>query len=172
MSKELLLSLLDTPDRYDMFIDIGSSDGYYATGFLVCGRFRQAYCFEISPVGQAVIAENAELNGVRDRVDILGGADETFLQKLFDRNVDLSRSVVLCDIEGAEFDLFTPALLEVLKQSIVFIELHPFNRSDRNFCCDRLRESASFFFKLTELTTTDRNLAPFKELDDFCDSDR
>ncbi|MRG43452.1 hypothetical protein, partial [Klebsiella oxytoca] len=43
--------------------------------------------------------------------------------------LDLRRAVVLCDIEGAEFDLFTDALLERLASAFVVIESHDFDRA-------------------------------------------
>ena len=59
------------------------------------------------------------MNGVAHRVNISRRFSERSLP-----TVDLSGALVLCDIEGAEADLFTPTLVKRLLASTVVIEVH------------------------------------------------
>jgi hypothetical protein len=104
------------------FVDIGAADGYYAVGCLRNGRFRTADCFEVTSAGQNSIARNAKLNQVDDKLRIFGVADKTLPSLL--EGTDWSDTVVLCDIEGGEFDLFNDSCLSSLKGAMILIEIH------------------------------------------------
>jgi hypothetical protein len=75
--KEVLDALSSRPETHKTLIDLGAADGYYGVGSLVNGLFDTSYCYEISEVGQKIIAANARRNGVADRVTVLGIADES-----------------------------------------------------------------------------------------------
>ncbi len=104
------------------FVDIGAADGYYAIGGLLNGRFRTADCFELTEAGRETILRNAERNGVSDRLRVFGVADQTLPEVLADRN--WSDTVVLCDIEGAEFDLLDTSCLSAMKGAMIIVEIH------------------------------------------------
>ena len=111
--------------RGRMLVDIGAADGFFAVGALVGNLFDRVTAFEISDRGRAALTAVARLNGVENRIDIQAEADAAALARVVGANPD---AVVLCDIEGAEFDLFDDALLATLAGCSVIIELHgPFD---------------------------------------------
>ncbi|MEL0080331.1 MAG: hypothetical protein VW774_12845 [Rhodospirillales bacterium] len=104
------------------FVDIGAADGYYAVGCLRNGRFKTADCFEVTSAGRKTIARNAKLNQVDNRLRVFGVADKTLPSLLRDTN--WSNTILLCDIEGGEFDLFDDNCLSELKGAMILIEIH------------------------------------------------
>lgn len=107
--------------KYKHFIDIGAADGYFAVGLLQAKLFETCTCFEISMKGREVIASNAKLNGVSDQIEILQEGNCETIKAVISK---FGPSAVLCDIEGAEFDLFDETLLQALSDSTVIMELH------------------------------------------------
>jgi len=168
--QEILTSLANLPPQYKTFIDLGAAEGYYGVGVLVNNLFQRSYCFEQSPKGRKIIASSAEMNRVSERVSIHGIADRNFynLIPLEAR----SGSVLLVDIEGGEFDLFDQELFGAFKDSTIFIELHQWIVGDGDNKLAKLRDDASKYFEITEITTTSRDLSVFSELKHFSDTDR
>ena len=95
------------------FIDIGAADGFYTTGMLVSGLAHRAICYELSDFGRAAIEENWRNNGAPGELEIYGEATESSIGSL--KPEDLVNSLVLVDIEGAEFCVFTDSVFAVLK---------------------------------------------------------
>ena len=169
--KEVSISLQNIPDRYKILIDLGSADGYYGIGTLVNGMFEKSYCYEMNVVSQKIMKKNAELNNVASRVLIRGLADKYFYKDF--KNDEIDQSILLVDIEGAEFDLFDKNLFEKFSKSIIFIELHPwiFKNNGREEI-QKLENNAREYFTIEKITTTSRDLSEFEELKKWSDTDR
>ena len=166
--KELLDYIFSIPEEYRYLIDLGAADGYYATGMLNSGRIDQAFCFEISQYAKDIIIENARLNGVEDRLEVYGdafGFSDKVPQRVYEN------AIVICDIEGAEFDLLDRRVLEKLSKCFVIIEMHEFivNGVDKS---NDLRERASELFKVREVKQGVRDPSQFGELQNWSDDDR
>lgn len=108
----------------DTFIDVGAGDGYYPVSLLAKGGFRQAFGFEATEAGRAAIARNASLNGVADRLRIFGRAGDNFVSQLNSLKLDWNATIILIDIEGAEFNLLNEELLTLTQGARYVIELH------------------------------------------------
>jgi hypothetical protein len=151
-------------------VDIGAADGYFAVGSLVGDVFQRAIAFELSKQGRRALAETAILNGVRDRLTIKGKATKTLAEELRSSGVRLGDSVILCDAEGAEYEIFTPEMLSLLTDCHIIIELHDYT-SDR--CRSRtLVEEAKRYFDVEILTTGARDLSSFSVLREYGDNAR
>lgn len=151
------------------FIDIGAADGYYAVGGLKSGRFDTAHCFEMSAEGRDAIQRNAELNGVASTLQVDGEADSGFFQYL--EGLDKANTLVLCDVEGAEFDILTEQTLDCLRGCVVLIEIH--NWVDNFFAkYARFISDASKRFTLSTLQPAVRDVNRFAELADLTDDNR
>jgi hypothetical protein len=170
--KEVLDSLSAVPNTHRTFIDIGAADGYYGIGVLVNNLFDYSYCFEMSEYGQKVIARNANLNGVSHRLKIFGIAEQNFIDFLNTEGVDLSKTVLLCDIEGGEFKLFNDTVLNAMRGSVIIIETHDSIFPNGRQMVNTLKQLANNRFSITEFTTTSRDLSLFPELNKFNDNDR
>ena len=169
--KEVLISLQNIPNRYKIFIDLGAADGYYGIGTLVNGMFEKSYCYENNVVSQKIIKKNAELNNVASRVLIRGLADKYFYKDF--KNDEIDQSILLVDIEGAEFDLFDKNLFKKFSKSIIFIELHPWIfKNNGHEELQKLENDAREYFTIEKITTTSRDLSEFEELKKWSDTDR
>ncbi len=168
--KEIQHSIVQVDRGRNVFIDLGAADGFYSIGMLMTGRFEISHAFEMSKKGREIILENAKLNGVSDKVIIHGIADSNFDQFL---SIDeLERAVILIDIEGGEFDILNPSTLQRLSRSIIFIELHDWFFSDGESKLSKLLKDIQPFFKVTRLTTKERDMSIFPELSLLDDSER
>lgn len=170
--KEILESIISVPSTHKTFIDLGAADGYYGVGVLVNNLFDTSYCFEISGIGQKAIRDNAVLNNVSSRVNVFGIANNDFYEKIADKGVDISKCVLLCDIEGGEFELFNKKVLSALRGAIIFIEIHALFFEDGDLKYEKLKDDAELFYKITELTTGPRDPSVFPELEALSDNDR
>lgn len=167
---EVLNSIMTTPKKYNVFVDLGAADGYYSIGSLISRRFKTSYSFEISAKGRAVIQQNAILNKVENKLHIFGEATQDFYLSIPKK--DLDKAVIVIDIEGGEFSLLNKESFSYLKKSIIYIELHEWFFEDGKKKLQKLMNDAKPFFKISSLTTTSRDLSKFSELADYADSER
>lgn len=107
---------------YEHVMDVGCAEGYYAVG--LARRFHdcRVSAFDIDPRAQELCRQNARLNGVADRVDVLGGVGAEDLAALTQGR----RCLVVCDCEGFEGSLFTIETVAAFSQSDLIIETHDF----------------------------------------------
>lgn len=153
------------------FIDISAADGYYAVGVLKAGMTDHALCFEISAQGQQVIYEQAVLNHVDKRISIFGEATDKFLDVVFGVTTSpQSDWVILIDIEGGEFDLLTPEVLERLTGATLIVEAHDFGHNDGGL--PELVKRVGRYFDVQGITTGSRDLSGFPFLRTWSDDDR
>ena len=64
------------------------------------------------------------MNNVSDALVIRGEVNQTVINSFAELNITPSKSVVLCDIEGAEFSVLTKELFSFLRGATFIIELH------------------------------------------------
>lgn len=104
---------------YDLVIDVGSAEGYYAVGLARRLPQAQIWARDADPAAQALCQALAEANNVATRVQI-GGL-------MAHRDFDICRAqytLVLCDIEGAEDDLLDPTKAQGLLAADILVEVH------------------------------------------------
>lgn len=170
--QEVLSKLSELSSGRSTLIDLGAADGYYAVGAVTSGLFDNSIAFEISEIGQTAIIENAHRNSVGDRIRVFGEAKSDFLTSLNTHfGLDLSGTVLLIDIEGAEFDLLSGELLHELRHAALIVEIHDFLQSDSRRV-ELLLERAKDFFESSWITTGQRDLSAFMEIDEWPDDDR
>lgn len=104
---------------YDVVIDIGSSEGYYAVGFALRSPESRIHAFDIDEDMQAWCRRMAELNGVADRVVVGGRCDPETIQRLAD-----GRTLVISDCEGGEVDVLDPEAAPALRRCDLLVEIH------------------------------------------------
>jgi hypothetical protein len=103
---------------YDQIIDIGCKFGFYAVGLAKKFPKAMVYAFDIDPWARLATRRSAELNGVNN---ITVGK---FFEKDFIRNSLKPNSLIICDVDGAEFNLFGSDLKPFLGKADAIIELH------------------------------------------------
>ncbi len=92
-----------------LVVDIGAAEGYYAVGLARRLPRCRIVAFDIDPIARKMCRRLAKLNGVRDRVEVRGECDTTYLWTL------PPHSFVLSDCEGAEKTLLDPDRAPALK---------------------------------------------------------
>ena len=105
-------------DRYDVIVDIGCAEGYYAVGIGIHQKQAKIYAFDTDETALALCREMGEINGVS--ITVGGLCDQRTL-----KNLDLGRrALIISDCEGYENDLFDTAMAENLWAHDLLIETH------------------------------------------------
>ena len=108
---------------YDTILNVGCGEGYYAVGFSLKSLSSRVYAYDIDDEAKENTATLARLNDVSDRVLIRSLCTKDELQHEI-----TNKTLIFCDIEGGELDLFHPDLTPELLRADLIIELH-------DFCC-------------------------------------
>lgn len=103
---------------YQRLINIGCGEGYYAVGIKRLAPQIEVWAHDIDPEAQRKCRLAAGLNGV----DIHVGGD--FDPQHFALHAG-HRTLVWCDIEGAEETLLDPVLYPALARMDILVEMHP-----------------------------------------------
>ena len=104
----------------DLVIDIGAAEGYYAVGLARRLPGTRVLARDADSRAQDLCRVLAAANGVADRVEVAGlwtHADFAVCAE--------TRSVVICDIEGAEEALLDPVAAPGLIHADILVECHP-----------------------------------------------
>ena len=109
--------------RYKRLVNVGAGDGFYAVGFLMRNPELGAVAFETEAHRRSIIADLAALNGVVDRLTIHGACTHAALSAAVSAAV---RTLVFCDIEGAEKQLLDPGKVRLLRFADILAEVHDF----------------------------------------------
>lgn len=112
-------------NSYDLVVDIGCAEGYYAVGLAKhLPRQPKVIAFDMDGEARLLCRELSIKNGVSHRVEVLGECDVAAL-----RRVLKGRVLVICDCEGAEVDLLNIEQIPALAQAELVVELHDFLRA-------------------------------------------
>ena len=112
-------------NSYDVVIDIGCAEGYYAVGLAkYLPNAPHVIAFDMDAEARLLCRELSIKNGVSDRVEVLGECDVAALGRALE-----NRSLVICDCEGAEVDLLNIEQIPALAQADILVELHDFLRA-------------------------------------------
>jgi len=106
---------------YRSVVDIGAAEGYYASGLAYRIRHARVWAFETESRLHAALREIAEANGLLDRIEILGRCDAVGLRRTL---AAAGKSLLVCDVEGAELDLLDPATVPELAMADILVEVH------------------------------------------------
>jgi hypothetical protein len=104
---------------YTQVLNIGVAEGYYAVGLARRMPGAKIFAFDIDDNAQQTCAAVARSNGVAERVQVGG----LFRGEDFERYAE-KRTLLVCDIEGAERQLLDPYMYPALQRMDVIVELH------------------------------------------------
>ncbi len=122
--ESLVVEKINSIKKFDDFINFGAADGYMALGPLFNASCKRAICFEMTEEGRDAVKRNAKINNVLDALVVKEKVDQNVISSLAELKINPSRSVVLCDIEGAEFDVLTKEVFTFLHGATIIVELH------------------------------------------------
>lgn len=122
--EQIVIEEIVSAGPFNDCIDIGAADGYFPLGMLKAGLAKRTICFEATTKGQTSIKLNAKANNLSDKIVVYSKADETFETKLHEANYQPQKSLIICDIEGAEFEIFSKEFFNYVHGATIIIELH------------------------------------------------
>lgn len=114
----------DALSTYDAFVDVGAAEGYYAVGLAYAAPQATVHAFEAEPDAQGLLRSLASLNGVADRVEVLGLCRDGDLCRVVQPG---KKTLVICDVEGHEADVLA-CLPSAHPTADVLVEIHEFAR--------------------------------------------
>ena len=167
--EQVQFKAVDLQVKYGLeyIVNFGSGDGYHVIGLLKNKYYKEGLAFEINKLGQENIKENLLLNDLSDKVKIFDKADFNIVNKNLTR-IQLKKTLFIVDIEGAEFELFNKANLEVFKESTLIIENHDFlaepkkvgmffDFMNKHFNLEILKNGSRDPFKVSEIDNFDED---------------
>ena len=113
--------------QYRTIVNIGAAEGYYAVGLATRAPLARVICFEALVRQHSLLRRLAALNRVTEQVRLHGHCSPDLLNETLN---SAEAAVVICDIDGAEYDLLDPTVVPALRRSDVLLELHDFERPE------------------------------------------
>ena len=104
---------------YQQIIDVGCAEGYYAVGLAMRMPSARVIARDLNEKARAKCAHLAAANGVSAQIDIggaMGHGDFDICTR--------AKTLVICDIEGAEAQLLDPARAQGLASADILVEVH------------------------------------------------
>ncbi len=148
---------------FDKILNIGCAEGYYAIGLAHMFPGAEIHAWDIDPIAQEKVLRNAMVNGVSERVSVEGAFDP----EEFDRFVGHS-TLVVCDIEGAEFECVDPVRSPALAKFDLIVELHP----DENCTAEEFADRFLLTHDTELLQPKAREVGPFEVLNHLAPLDQ
>jgi hypothetical protein len=106
-------------ESYPAILNIGCAEGYYAVGLARRMPGTRVQAYDSNPNAREVCRTLAEKNNVIDRISI----GSLFLPEQFADHI-ATKTLVLCDIEGAEQSLLDPVQAPALRNLDIIVESH------------------------------------------------
>lgn len=104
---------------YETVVDIGAAEGYYAVGLAMRMPLARVIARDTDTQAHAACAQIAEANGLLPRIEIGGAVGHDDFAGLI-----RGRTVIICDIEGAEDVLLDPIAAPALRGVDILVEVH------------------------------------------------
>lgn len=106
---------------YARVVDIGAAEGYYAVGLALRRPGARVVAFDSDAEARVLCERMARLNGVQDRLTVMGACSPPGLQ-----NALAPGSLVVCDCEGYESVLLDPVAVPALRVCDILVETHDY----------------------------------------------
>lgn len=152
--------------KFDLLIDIGAADGYYALGMLYSNIASTAVTFEISFKDREICKASAITNGVLDKIIIKGEATSSEIIQVIKGH---NHGLIIMDIEGGEYDLITREVLEAARNYYVVIEIHEVKNEEVKSSMLKLCQE---FHNIEKLTGLERDFPTDKFIEQLTDNER
>ena len=108
--------------NYKNIFIIGCAEGYYCNGLALQMPRTRVHCFDISQKAINFCNEMSEINNVSETVSSI---NEKFDPDKYNPSKN-EKNLILCDIEGEEFDLFNKENILKYSNTDLIIECHDF----------------------------------------------
>jgi hypothetical protein len=140
---------------YDRVINVGCAEGYYAVGLAWRMPQTEIVAFDLDPMARRQTRRLAALAGVSAKVRVENGCEWADLNRLI-----TDRTLVVIDVEGAEFSLLNPQNAPALKMADLLVEIHEGRGADATISvAQSMRERFQETHQLTWRRSLDRKSA-------------
>ncbi|MEP6710784.1 MAG: 50S ribosomal protein L11 methyltransferase [Ferruginibacter sp.] len=109
--------------NYTEIIDVGCAEGYYSNGLALKIPAATVFAYDLDPHARELCKGNATVNNLQLQVRINSFIDAGSLASF----PFSGKGFIMCDCEGFEIELFTPASVKNLLNCDLIIELHDCN---------------------------------------------
>lgn len=133
-------------NNYTDIVDIGCAEGYYANGFALRNPKANIYAFDTDPNARLLCEAMAKINNHFDRLTIGSLCTSDTLLNIPYRG----KSLIFCDCEGYELNLFDELTIQNLKNHDFLIETHDFINIEISSKLESLFLSKDFVVKRFE----------------------
>jgi SAM-dependent methyltransferase len=113
----IMNQIVKTP--YSRVVDVGCAEGYYVVGLARRMRDIHVFGFDIDEPVRESCRQMVDANGVAARVSLEGICTHGRLSELASL-----KTLIICDIEGAEIDLLDPVKVPRLAECDILVECH------------------------------------------------
>lgn len=144
-------------NKYPLIVDIGAAEGYYAVGLARNLPESKIISFDTDPIGRYRQRQLAKLNNVTN-LDIKKYCSHEMLEDISDKNV-----VIICDIEGYEYDLLNPILCPSLSKVDLLVETHHYNEISASCVAKEIEGRFSNTHHITRFVNQKRNKEAAKQ---------
>jgi len=110
-------------EDYDVVVNVGCAEGFYAVGLAMLHKNAKVYAFDINAQAQKLCQTAAIENGVESRLEVAGMCDTVILQTVLSSG---KKCLLVCDVEGYELQLIDPSQVPALNRTTILIECHDF----------------------------------------------
>jgi hypothetical protein len=142
---------------YQLLLNIGCAEGYYAIGFARLMPQTRIFAFDADENAQRICREAAMMNGVGNRVSIHGQCDAATLNAAL---AEEDRPFLWMDCEGAEMHLLSPAAVPRVSHCDFVVECH--DMMDRSITATlQSRFAATHDLRIIEEGPRNPNAHPF-----------
>jgi len=152
--------------EFNLFIDIGAADGYYALGILYSNIASTAVTFEISEKDREICRASAITNNVFDKIIVKGEASSSEIIQVVKSH---DHGLIIIDIEGGEYNLITREVLEAARNYYIVIEIHEIENEEIKLSMFKL---CAEFHNIEQLTGLERDFPRDKFTEKLTDNER
>jgi SAM-dependent methyltransferase len=108
--------------RYPVIVDVGCAEGYYAVGLANRIGDARVFAFDMDPVSRLQTRRLSALAGVGNRLETGSFCGHRDIESI--RRGGTGPMLLVCDIEGSEFEFLDPARCAVFEACDMLVEIH------------------------------------------------
>ena len=140
---------------YDVVIDVGSAEGYYAVGMALFSRSTCVVSFEGTERGRELQRKLAKLNKIEHKITINEYCNAENLQK---EMLKFKKCLLICDVDGYELALLDIKINPLLSHTTMIVECH-------NHCYEKMENDLMKRFSKTHdiISIPVRNSADYSD---------
>lgn len=146
-------------NKYPSIIDVGAAEGYYAVGLASRCHSSQVTSFDIDPFARRRQKQLADLNNVSNLTIKKYCSHETLTKML------TKSSLLICDIEGSEYELLDLDCVPELACADILVEVHSFGNIPGDVVRDHLFQMFSLTHQLTFIPVAGRDPGAYLSLE-------